>query len=126
DPGTLAQVARARSGEPGAPVSRQLAEPERHLYRLRLARPIPHPLRLPDPLEAPAREPHRARLRGIRRQPFRHRLPDGRVIAVSLQGLGALSSPDGGGAGQTSVIRVDENSRARTGPPWESIGILPR
>ncbi len=50
----------------------------RHLHRLRLGRPVPHPLRHAHPVEAAARARHRARLRGVRRQPLRHRLPDGR------------------------------------------------
>ena len=55
----------------------------RHLHRLRLARPVPHPLRLAPPRAAPRRGRHPAPLRGIRRRPFRHRLPDGRQPAVS-------------------------------------------
>ena len=58
----------------------------RHLYRLWLARPVPHPLRLAHPVEATRRGEHPAPLRGIRRRPLRHRLPHGHQFAVSLQG----------------------------------------
>ena len=41
------------------------------LHRLRLARPVPHPLRRADPAPSASPRRHRAPLRGVRRQPLR-------------------------------------------------------
>ncbi len=76
-------------------VKRHAASPqvaEGHLYRLRLEGPVPHPLRLPDAVEAPRRGRGAAHLRRVRRQPLRHRLPDGRQPAVPVPGPEALTA----------------------------------
>src|SRR5207247_8426484 len=87
----LAAVAAARPGAARRALQAQPQIAARHLHRLRLARPVPHPLRLAHPLAAPARGGHRAHLPGIRRRSFRHRLPHGRVAALSLPCAEALT-----------------------------------
>src|SRR6266571_4182147 len=62
----------------------------RHLHRLRLARPVPYPVRIAHPVRAPRRGWNPAPLRGIRRRPLRRRLPHGCEPAVPLQGAEAL------------------------------------
>src|SRR5207249_9580942 len=87
----LAAVAAARPGAARRALQAQPQVAARHLHRLRLARPVPHPLRLAHPLAAPAPGGHRAHLPGIRRRSFRHRLPDGRVAYLSLPCAEALT-----------------------------------
>ena len=73
----LGALARARSRESRRQIPKQLEVAARHLHRLRLARPVSYPLWLAPPFQAAARGPRRSRLRGVRRQPLRHRLPNG-------------------------------------------------
>src|SRR5439155_1556886 len=88
----LAAVAAARPGTARRAVQAQPQVAARYLHRLRLARPVPHPLRLAHPLAASAGGGHRAHLPGIRRRSFRHRLPDGRVASLPLPRAEALMS----------------------------------
>src|SRR2546425_672782 len=71
-PGALAAVAAARPGAARRALQAQPQVAARHLHRLRLARPVPHPLRLAHPLAAPARGRDSSRLRRIRRRSLRY------------------------------------------------------
>ncbi len=86
----LEQVARARPDQSRREIPRQSQVAARHLHRLRLARPVPHPLRRAHPVEAPRGGRHPPHVRGVRRRPLRHRLPDGRQPAVSVPGVETL------------------------------------
>ena len=79
-----AQLAPPRPDQPGREDPRKSQNTARHHHRLRLARPVPHPLRLANSVKAPRRGRHPPPLRGIRRRPLRHRLPDGCQPAVFL------------------------------------------
>ena len=77
--------------DPSGRASRQGAEvAARHLHRLRRDRPVLHPLRHPHPVEAARASRHRPHVRGVRRQPLRHRLPDGRQPAIPRRGAVGL------------------------------------
>ncbi len=101
----VAELAEARPDPSRPQACRPIAHAEGHLRRLRLARPVPHPLRRPDPLAAAGRIRHSPYLRGIRRQSLRRRLPDGREPAVSVSGAQAL-------AGQDCVARCAARERS--------------
>ena len=53
----LAQVARARPDQSRREIPRQPEVAARHLHRLRLARPVPHPLRLAHPVASASPRP---------------------------------------------------------------------
>ena len=88
---TLETLARERSDQSRRQVQAGAEIAARHLHRLRLARPVPHPLRHADPLQAPGAGRHPAHLRGVRRQPLRRRLSYGRELPVSLSRAQALT-----------------------------------
>src|SRR5690606_14476808 len=86
DPGAVAAMAPPRPDPPRRALCEEPEDVAGPLHRLRLARPVPNPLRNADPVEAARRARRAARVRGVRRHALRYRPPDGPEPAVPSAG----------------------------------------
>ncbi len=112
----VAGLAEARPDPAGRQARGEPAHAQGDLHRLRLARPVSHPLRHAAALAAAGRGRHPARVRGIRRQSLGRRLPDGRQPAVSLPGAEAVARVRPGSIATCAGAIFAGATTSRTGP----------